>query len=299
MSESESGHLNAEEPTAKVIHILSSILEKYEVQWFDELVNAEFSIKSVSISSPTVVIDFPVNPYPITSVQEQRNGAQVFIDYLSDFFQWNPHLVGEYEINTVLNEWVSWRSDYLHNFQGLKKLESRREAIREIEFDNFGGAELSCTICGIIFYDNLEKHHGLLSLYCSRTCAESAVLQCMACDRIHPISKPFAYWKLSGFCSDECIDLYKSDRKYIYGMKSRAAVAGVEFDPSVTRRKVFEQESERCYLCGTQTIWSSDLNYEPNLATVDHLIPISKGGNHNWDNVRNCCMRCNIKKGDR
>jgi hypothetical protein len=33
------------------------------------------------------------------------------------------------------------------------------------------------------------------------------------------------------------------------------------------------------------------------LATVDHLIPVSKGGAHNRANKRPCCHHCNAQKG--
>jgi 5-methylcytosine-specific restriction endonuclease McrA len=33
--------------------------------------------------------------------------------------------------------------------------------------------------------------------------------------------------------------------------------------------------------------------------TLDHIIPLSKGGTHTWDNVRPAHRRCNELKGDR
>lgn len=33
-------------------------------------------------------------------------------------------------------------------------------------------------------------------------------------------------------------------------------------------------------------------------ATVDHVIPISKGGTHTWDNVKPAHYKCNIDKAD-
>lgn len=34
-------------------------------------------------------------------------------------------------------------------------------------------------------------------------------------------------------------------------------------------------------------------------ASVDHVIPISRGGQHSWDNVRLTHIRCNMRKGSR
>ena len=33
--------------------------------------------------------------------------------------------------------------------------------------------------------------------------------------------------------------------------------------------------------------------------TLDHVIPKSRGGNSNWDNLVACCKRCNNRKGSR
>ncbi len=35
------------------------------------------------------------------------------------------------------------------------------------------------------------------------------------------------------------------------------------------------------------------------LASVDHVIPRSRGGTHTWDNVVAACRRCNSKKENR
>ena len=34
-----------------------------------------------------------------------------------------------------------------------------------------------------------------------------------------------------------------------------------------------------------------------NELTFDHLLPRSKGGETNWDNVVTACSECNVKKG--
>lgn len=33
--------------------------------------------------------------------------------------------------------------------------------------------------------------------------------------------------------------------------------------------------------------------------TIDHILPLSKGGGHEWNNVVAACSRCNNKKADR
>jgi 5-methylcytosine-specific restriction endonuclease McrA len=45
----------------------------------------------------------------------------------------------------------------------------------------------------------------------------------------------------------------------------------------------------RCLMCG-----ASD---EP--LTIDHIVPISRGGTHDAANIQPLCLRCNVHKGDR
>ncbi len=55
------------------------------------------------------------------------------------------------------------------------------------------------------------------------------------------------------------------------------------------RRNLFKRDDHTCQYCGTR---SNDL-------TLDHVLPRSRGGPTNWDNVVACCKRCNARKRDR
>ena len=56
----------------------------------------------------------------------------------------------------------------------------------------------------------------------------------------------------------------------------------------ITRRAVFARDSWTCQYCGT----TSHL-------TVDHVIPRSRGGPSDWDNIVTSCAPCNRRKGNR
>jgi len=56
-----------------------------------------------------------------------------------------------------------------------------------------------------------------------------------------------------------------------------------------TRKNIFFRDKNRCQYCGGR-FSTSDLN-------LDHVIPLSRGGKSNWDNVVCCCVRCNSRKG--
>ena len=59
-------------------------------------------------------------------------------------------------------------------------------------------------------------------------------------------------------------------------------------NPNFTRFNVFLRDKFTCQYCGDK----KDL-------TFDHLLPKSKGGVTNWENVVTSCSVCNIKKGGR
>lgn len=56
----------------------------------------------------------------------------------------------------------------------------------------------------------------------------------------------------------------------------------------LTRRAVFARDDWTCQYCGDHR----DL-------TVDHVIPRSKGGSSEWENIVACCSSCNRRKADR
>jgi 5-methylcytosine-specific restriction endonuclease McrA len=55
----------------------------------------------------------------------------------------------------------------------------------------------------------------------------------------------------------------------------------------VTRRGVLRRDGHRCGYCGRGA------------ATVDHVLPRSRGGGDTWENLVACCLRCNNAKADR
>jgi 5-methylcytosine-specific restriction endonuclease McrA len=57
--------------------------------------------------------------------------------------------------------------------------------------------------------------------------------------------------------------------------------------PPLTRRAVLLRDNYRCAYCD-----------EPG-DTIDHIVPRSRGGRHEWTNVVTACRRHNTQKGDR
>ncbi|WP_149083299.1 MULTISPECIES: HNH endonuclease [Microbacterium] len=55
----------------------------------------------------------------------------------------------------------------------------------------------------------------------------------------------------------------------------------------VTRRGVLRRDGHRCGYCGKTA------------ATIDHVLPRSRGGADSWENLVACCLRCNNLKSNR
>jgi hypothetical protein len=84
-------------------------------------------------------------------------------------------------------------------------------------------------------------------------------------------------------------------QKYNAVHRTRALKAGGEVDESLDIFTVFEEENYICGICG-DAIDPFLRNRHPEMATIDHIIPLSKGGSHTRDNVQTAHLSCNVKK---
>lgn len=57
------------------------------------------------------------------------------------------------------------------------------------------------------------------------------------------------------------------------------------------RLKVFERDGYKCHYCEKQLTRFT--------ATLDHIQPISKGGDNSFDNLITSCLHCNSRRGNR
>lgn len=71
-------------------------------------------------------------------------------------------------------------------------------------------------------------------------------------------------------------------------------------DKDITLEALYKRDSGVCYLCGKLCDWNDkDGNVVgSNYPSIDHMIPISRGGLHAWTNVKLAHFKCNWKKSD-
>ena len=58
---------------------------------------------------------------------------------------------------------------------------------------------------------------------------------------------------------------------------------------SLTRKNILLRDNSSCQYC----------NYKGSELSIDHVLPRSRGGSDNWENVTTACLRCNVQKGNR
>ena len=117
--------------------------------------------------------------------------------------------------------------------------------------------------------------------------------------------RPLSYYPLSLWCWQDAVKSVFLNRVSIvsrYKRKVRSPSFEMELpsvialksfikpseNPNFTRFNVFLRDKFTCQYCGDK----KDL-------TFDHLLPKSKGGKTDWDNVVTACSSCNVKKGGR
>ena len=76
--------------------------------------------------------------------------------------------------------------------------------------------------------------------------------------------------------------------------KRRALMAGASIE-DVNPVEILERDGYRCQICGVKTSLDYD-RYHSNRSEIDHITPLSKGGEHSPQNTQCLCRHCNAIK---
>lgn len=77
----------------------------------------------------------------------------------------------------------------------------------------------------------------------------------------------------------------------------RARLAGA-FVEDVDPATLFERDGWRCHICGKKCRQDVD-GFHPLAPTIDHLVPLARGGEHSYRNTACAHRTCNVSKGAR
>lgn len=154
-----------------------------------------------------------------------------------------------------------------------------------------------CKVCG--------NEMSVYAVYCSDRCRKEKanresfnrskskkVLKARPCNECGKLFIPEYGNKRRMFCSKECLS--KSMRR-IRKHKDRARLKMVKVE-SVDPMKVFIRDGWRCQLCGKKLKRPDRGTYKDCAPELDHIVPLSKGGEHSYQNTQCACRKCNGDK---
>jgi hypothetical protein len=153
----------------------------------------------------------------------------------------------------------------------------------------------SCVHCGEMFSPRNRNR-----VYCyNGWCRESAYrerkasgaarrvvahdVNCGECGATFTAKHPSARW-----CSKDCANRHWG--RVRARQRRKASTADYE------DREIFERDGWRCHLCGKKVSRSTS-RVHPEGATIDHIVPLSCGGDDVASNVATAHWRCNAIKG--
>jgi 5-methylcytosine-specific restriction endonuclease McrA len=105
------------------------------------------------------------------------------------------------------------------------------------------------------------------------------VSQCKECHKAKHGAKALEYGRISRQKPG-----VNRDRKNKHKALKRNA-PNVEY---VSRRVVYDRDDGKCYMCGKELPFNG--------FDLEHVIPLARGGNHTYDNVKVACRSCNARK---
>lgn len=103
------------------------------------------------------------------------------------------------------------------------------------------------------------------------------------------------------YCSQECRKKATNKR---HDVRRRAKVQQAMVDRDITVEGLYKRDKGVCYLCGGKCDYEDYVVRDGAFITgdwypsIDHVVPLAKGGKHSWSNVRLAHFRCNTIKRD-
>lgn len=114
--------------------------------------------------------------------------------------------------------------------------------------------------------------------------------QCYRCDEVKPLHNFLKNANYQTGYSRLCLACNNDIRKGYRDHRNKSS-------RDYTRWEVFEDDHFTCYLCEDVLLDTTPSSDSKSLS-IDHVIPISKGGLDERSNVRTACLECNRKKSD-
>lgn len=102
------------------------------------------------------------------------------------------------------------------------------------------------------------------------------------------------------YCSCSCA---KKANNASHEANRRVKISRQMVDKDITLKKLFLRDNGICHICGGQCDYgdcsakSGFFITGEKYPSIDHIIPLAKGGEHSWNNVALAHFSCNVRKG--
>ena len=165
---------------------------------------------------------------------------------------------------------------------------------REAEAQSCNVYFIRCVECGNLYTTPRLK------MYCSDECSRQSQMvnpinrECTICGNEYELNRGTNY---DSACSNKCLKkkIQNTRRETKRRRKARLKnVIVVLFKDT----EIFIRDGYKCHLCGRKLNPTNQVPH-PRAPTIDHIIPVSRGGSHTRRNVKCACFICNSLKGDR
>lgn len=140
------------------------------------------------------------------------------------------------------------------------------------------------------YIENWNASHSTYSRDRSRNIRKSVEYEreCVVC------GQPFKTWIPHKWtCSEKCTISHNSKRIPVDQI----------IDTDITLQGLFNRDGGICYLCGGKCDWSDKDSDTDSVGrrypTIDHVVPVKRGGLHSWSNIKLAHMGCNSAKGEK
>lgn len=154
----------------------------------------------------------------------------------------------------------------------------------------------SCLDCGVRFSPPAGAKYcsprcGTRAINKANTAHKRAARPCKGCSSV--FAPPYGRSQAL-YCSNRCATRAV---KRVARSKERARLRNASIE-SVDPRRVFDRDGWRCHLCSRRTPERLRGSYDPRAPELDHIVPLSKGGEHSYRNTACACRHCNGLKSD-
>ena len=141
-----------------------------------------------------------------------------------------------------------------------------------------------------------QKQERLKELFWQKDFDQIRMQICPVCRQLFVVTK-----KRTKYCSNKCGQKVSASRH----KKTRKRILKKVVDKDITLQGLYNRDNGVCYICGDNCDWndsfySNGVFYAGNsYPSIDHVVPISKGGLHAWENIKLAHRHCNSKKSAR